>query len=79
MDAESDSADALSPPLTLKRHGTRRTVRFADGPERITPEWRERDADWPSHRDYWRVEDEAGERLWLYRQDDRWFLHGFFA
>ena len=79
VDAESDSADALSPPLTLKRHGTRRTVRFADGPERITPEWRERDADWPSHRDYWRVEDEAGERLWLYRQDDRWFLHGFFA
>lgn len=79
VDAESDTDDALSPPRTLKRHGARRAVRFADGPERITPEWHKRDADWPSHRDYWRIEDESGERLWLYRQGDRWFLHGFFA
>ncbi len=79
VEAESDGQDALSPPLTLKRQGARRTVRFAEGPERITPEWRERDAAWPASRDYWRVEDECGERLWLYRENDRWFLHGFFA
>ena len=36
-------------------------------------------------RDYYRVEDEAGRRFWLYplglyRPDAaRWFLHGFFA
>ena len=62
-------------------------VAKCEGPERIAPEWwRER-----SHvrlRDYYRVEDEAGRRYWLYREgadgDGRgdapgWFLHGLFA
>jgi protein ImuB len=39
-------------------------------------------------RDYFRVEDEAGERYWVYRAGDgedpqtgshRWFLHGIFG
>jgi len=39
-------------------------------------------------RDYFRVEDEAGERFWIYRSGDgedtttgsqRWFLHGIFG
>jgi hypothetical protein len=39
-------------------------------------------------RDYFRVEDEAGERFWIYRAGDgedtttglqRWFLHGIFG
>jgi protein ImuB len=39
-------------------------------------------------RDYFRVEDEAGGRYWIYRAGDgehaetgsqRWFLHGIFA
>lgn len=56
----------------------------ADGPERIAPEW------WSAApgetRDYYRVEDEAGHRFWLYRQGfyerqgepASWFIHGVF-
>jgi protein ImuB len=65
----------------------------AEGPERVAMEW------WRSQgemltRDYFRVEDEAGLRFWLYRDGlyDReieqeegkavqpnWFMHGLFA
>ena len=58
-----------------------------EGPERIAPEW------WraPSNsrlRDYYRVEDAAGRRFWIYREgligDGRggapeWYLHGLFG
>ncbi|HEU5286484.1 MAG TPA: DUF6504 family protein [Sphingomicrobium sp.] len=58
-----------------------------EGPERIAPEW------WraPSNsrlRDYYRVEDSAGRRFWIYREgvigDGRggapaWYLHGLFG
>jgi len=46
-----------------------------------------RDREWISVRDYFRVEDEDGPPLWLFRRvpaampdtgDMRWFLHGFF-
>jgi len=41
------------------------------GPERIAPEWWLDDPNWRSGvRDYWRVETETGERLWLF------FAHG---
>lgn len=62
-------------------------VAKSQGPERIAPEWwRERST--VRLRDYYRVEDEAGRRYWLYREgiegDERgdqpgWFLHGLFA
>ncbi|MDW4549675.1 DNA polymerase Y family protein [Defluviimonas sp. D31] len=43
----------------------------ATGPERIAPEWWLDEPDWRSGtRDYWRVEVETGERLWLF------FAHG---
>jgi protein ImuB len=58
-----------------------------EGPERIAPEWwRE-----PAHtrlRDYYRVEDKAGRRFWIFREgiagDGRggapeWYLHGLFG
>lgn len=58
-----------------------------EGPERIAPEWwRERST--VRLRDYYRVEDEAGRRYWLYREGvdgdgrgglPRWYLHGLFA
>ncbi len=58
-------------------------VRRADGPERIAGEWWRETAEL---RDYYRVEDEAGRRFWLYRAGlyrpelpPRWFLHGVFA
>ena len=75
------------PPLafTWRRHQHR--VRHADGPERVAGEWWRRDAETDAVRDYWRVEDEAGRRFWLYRRGDgqapatgdlQWFLHGMF-
>ena len=66
----------------------RRRVTRADGPERIFGEWWKRDAELAAVRDYFQVEDEAGERFWLFRSGSeaealsgtgRWFLHGIFA
>lgn len=63
-----------------------RVARY-QGPERIAPEWW-KDRPGTRLRDYFKVEDEAGHRFWLYREglhDDgrggtpRWFLHGIFA
>jgi protein ImuB len=60
----------------------------ADGPERIQGEWWKRDAERASVRDYFRVEDEAGRRYWLFRSGDgerpvtgdlSWYLHGVFG
>ena len=58
-----------------------------EGPERIAPEWwRERST--ARLRDYYRVEDRAGRRYWIYREgvigDGRggapnWFMHGLFG
>ena len=54
----------------------------AEGPERIAPEWwREDGADGAGGppRDYFRIEERAGGRFWLFRSGDEWFLHGRFA
>ena len=62
-------------------------VARAEGPERIAPEW------WRAPgsarlRDYYRVEDSAGRRYWIYREgihgdgrggDPVWYLHGLFG
>jgi protein ImuB len=76
------------PPVSFTWRGVRRRVKRADGPERVFGEWWKRDADLVAVRDYFRVEDEAGERYWIYRAGDgedaatgshRWFLHGVFG
>lgn len=76
------------PPVSFTWRGVRRRVKRADGPERVFGEWWKRDAELTAVRDYFRVEDEAGERYWLYRAGDgedaatgshRWFLHGVFG
>ncbi|WP_370576489.1 DNA polymerase Y family protein [Paracoccus sp. MC1854] len=76
------------PPTWFAWKGVRRRVCRADGPERIFGEWWTRDAERTSVRDYFRVEDEAGQRYWIYRAGDgedaatgsqRWFLHGVFG
>ncbi|TYR35487.1 DNA polymerase Y family protein [Mesorhizobium microcysteis] len=76
------------PPVWFTWRGVRRRVKRADGPERIRGEWWKRDAEMTTVRDYFRVEDETGERYWLFRSGDgeredsgshRWFLHGIFA
>ncbi|MEM7543989.1 MAG: DNA polymerase Y family protein [Pseudomonadota bacterium] len=68
------------------RKQTHRVARYA-GPERIAPEWW-RDRPSTRLRDYFKVEDQSGQRLWLYREglhedgrggDPRWFVHGMFA
>ncbi|WOJ91848.1 DNA polymerase Y family protein (plasmid) [Methylocapsa polymorpha] len=76
------------PPVSFTWRGVRRRVKRADGPERVFGEWWKRDAELAAVRDYFQVEDEAGERFWIYRAGDgedaatgsqRWFLHGVFG
>jgi protein ImuB len=63
-------------------------IRRADGPERVFGEWWRGVAETFAVRDYFQVEDQDGQRFWLFRQGDgehtetgdmRWFLHGLFA
>jgi len=76
------------PPNWISWRGVRRRVRRADGPERVFGEWWKRDAELVAVRDYFRIEDDAGERFWIFRAGDgedaatgshRWFLHGVFG
>jgi protein ImuB len=76
------------PPVSFNWRGIRRRVRRADGPERVFGEWWKRDAELATIRDYFRVEDEAGERFWIFRAGDgedaasgsqSWFMHGIFG
>lgn len=76
------------PPVSIVWRGKRRKVKRADGPERIFGEWWQRDAEMEAVRDYFVIEDEFGERLWVFRSGDgvdpetgshRWFCHGIFA
>jgi protein ImuB len=69
------------PPKVFTHNGKRHVVTKADGPERIEREWWQ---DKGVHRDYYAVEDEQGQRYWLFRLGHfdtapEWFLHGFFA
>ncbi|SFH77002.1 Y-family DNA polymerase [Albimonas pacifica] len=77
------------PPLFRWRRLERRVV-FAEGPERISPEWWLDDPDWrDGPRDYWRIETARGERIWLFQTASRaavargeqwtWFVQGLFA
>lgn len=75
------------PPVLFRWRRRLFHIARADGPERLSPEW------WRSEnplgietRDYYRVEDNHGQRFWLYRHglyrtgvEPQWFLHGFFG
>jgi protein ImuB len=70
-----------APPLFFVWRNTRHLIARADGPERILGEWWVADAEAELTRDYYRVETEAGERFWLFRDgpmqaNGRWWLHG---
>jgi protein ImuB len=76
------------PPVNFTWRGSRRRVRRADGPERVFGEWWKRDAELIAVRDYFQVEDDAGERYWIFRAGDgedaatgshKWFMHGIFG
>ncbi len=75
------------PPASFTWRGVRRRVRRADGPERVFGEWWKADVELARSRDYFQVEDEAGERFWIFRDGDgedlstgsqRWFMAGVF-
>jgi protein ImuB len=70
------------PPMLFIYKGQRHLIKKADGPERIAQEWWLEQGE---HRDYYYVEDEEGQRYWLFRsghyseKGSQWFIHGFFA
>jgi protein ImuB len=86
-----DNVVALLPDLPPRRftwRGRAYRVRAADGPERIHGEWWRRPEETDGVRDYFQVEDEEGQRFWLYRRGDgvdartgdlSWYLHGVFG
>jgi protein ImuB len=76
------------PPRRFTWRGRAYRVRQADGPERIHGEWWKHSAETDAVRDYFQVEDEAGQRFWLFRRGDgednrtgdlSWYLHGVFS
>ncbi|MDP6842741.1 MAG: DNA polymerase Y family protein [Rhodospirillales bacterium] len=82
------------PPVLFRWRRRQHRVAAAEGPERIAPEWWQRQGCLPpgattlehGTRDYYRVEDEGGKRYWLFREGlyrpdrpPRWYLHGFFT
>ncbi|MFK3889152.1 DUF6504 family protein [Sphingomonas sp. NPDC079357] len=73
------------PPKRFTWRGTTHRIVGAEGPERVAGEWWRRAPERMAVRDYYRVEDEAGQRFWLFRRGDglrsetgdlSWFLHG---
>ena len=75
------------PPMRFTWRGRSYGVTRWEGPERIAPEWWRRRDRAGKPRDYYRVEDEAGHRFWLFRHGlheegktpPDWYLHGLFA
>ncbi|MGQ0558377.1 MAG: DUF6504 family protein, partial [Sphingosinicella sp.] len=76
------------PPRRFRWRGRLWQVRQADGPERIHGEWWKNRAETEAVRDYFQVEEEGGQRLWLFRRGDGenpgsgdlgWYVHGVFA
>lgn len=86
-----DRVIALLPdgaPMRFSWRGKAYRVASADGPERIYGEWWKAPREADAVRDYFQVEEEGGERFWLYRRGDgvdpgtgdlSWRLHGLFA
>jgi protein ImuB len=73
----AEAAAEGDPPASFLWRARRHRVRAAEGPARIAPEWWLGESGEP--RDYWRLEDEAGVRFWLFGQSGSWYLHGLFA
>lgn len=77
------------PPLSFRWRRVHHRIARAQGPERIAPEWWQDEGARARVRDYYRVEDAAGHRFWLFRAGlygeesergaPRWFVHGLFA
>jgi protein ImuB len=81
---EAIAAIPDGPPVRFRWRRAFHEVVAADGPERIEGAWWSEEGG-PA-RDYFRVEDKAGHRFWLFRAglyrstvQPQWFLHGTFA
>ena len=76
-----------SPPTWFEWRGKRHQVRHSCGPERITTSWAatslatSEGQDAAATREYFRLEDESGRWLWVYREREslRWYVHGVWA
>jgi protein ImuB len=85
VDALVDAPESHALPARFRWRRREFVVRMAAGPERLQPEWWFEDPDWRGGaRDYWRVETEGGERLWLFYGQggavtDRWYCEGVFS
>jgi protein ImuB len=70
------------PPMNFRYQDELHLVKKADGPERIEREWWMEKGE---HRDYYVLEDQKGQRYWVFRlghynqEKSGWFIHGFFA
>ncbi len=71
------------PPMLFRYKGKLHKIVKADGPERIEQEWWLQEG---KHRDYYTVEDEEGQRYWIFRSGHYdaersygWYLHGIFS
>ncbi len=86
------------PPAAIRWRKIMHRIVRGEGPQRLAPEWwRTAPADDPTAaftrrtRDYYRVENAAGQRLWVFRQGlydgpgtqpadaPDWFMHGIYA
>ncbi|MCO5730573.1 DNA polymerase Y family protein [Rhizobium sp. SSA_523] len=76
------------PPASITWRGRRHRVKRADGPERVFGEWWKHPNELEAVRDYFAIENDEGERFWIFRSGDgldpetgshRWFMHGIFA
>lgn len=77
------------PPKKILWRKISRQIVYARGPERILPEWWGDLTNQIRARDYFEVEDQKGQRYWVFREgfydDDqekaapKWHLHGLFA
>jgi protein ImuB len=77
--------DNVSPLKKFKWRGRYFNSILKTGPERISPEWWFDDPNWRTGvRDYWKIDTETGERLWLYYahgglKTGGWFCQGCFS
>ncbi len=67
------------PPSWFRWRGIEQRVTVSAGPERLAKEWWRGPS--PATRDYFKVQDEHGRWLWIYRivESGRWFVHGLWA
>jgi protein ImuB len=71
----SPSDDCEGFPISFTWKGQIHRLQHTTGPERIAGQW------WQGHhrtRDYFDVEDEVGQRFWVFRvrETNKWYVHG---